>query len=67
MTDKTLFHAGQTVILSALDALDAVRALHPRDEESPLDSEYGKGFAKGYNRALDDSRSRIESVLRGES
>ena len=48
-------------------ALDAVRALHPRDEESPLDSEYGKGFAKGYNRALDDARSRIESVLRGES
>ena len=25
------------------------------------------GFAKGYNRALDDARSRIESVLRGES
>ena len=48
-------------------ALEAVRALHPREEESSLDSEYGKGFAKGYNRALGDARSRIESVLRGES
>ena len=48
-------------------ALEAVRALHPREEESSLDSEYGKGFAKGYNRALGDARSSIESMLRGES
>ena len=52
---------------AALEALEAVRALHPREEESSLDSEYGKGFANGYNRALGDARSRIESVLRGES
>ena len=56
-----------TSLPRALDALDAVRALHPREEESSLDSEYGKGFAKGYNRALDDARSRIDTALRGES
>ena len=65
--DAALIADARTSLPRALDALDAVRALHPRDEESPLDSEYGKGFAKGYNRALDDARSRIESVLRGES
>ena len=48
-------------------AVERVRALHVRDEESPLDSEYGKGFAAGYNRALGDARSRIETALRGES
>ena len=65
--NAALIADARTSLPCALDALDAVRALHPRDEESPLDSEYGKGFAKGYNRALDDARSRIESVLRGES
>ena len=65
--DAALIADARTSLPRALDALDAVRALHPRDEESSLDSEYGKGFAKGYNRALDDARSRIESVLRGES
>ena len=65
--DAALIADIRTSLPRALDALDAVRALHPREEESPLDSEYGKGFAKGYNRALDDARSRIESVLRGES
>ncbi len=65
--NAALIADARTSLPRALDALDAVRALHPRDEESPLDSEYGKGFAKGYNRALDDARSRIESVLRGES
>ena len=65
--DAALIADARTSLPAALDALDAVRALHPRDEESSLDSEYGKGFAKGYNRALDDARSRIESVLRGES
>ena len=65
--DAALIADARTSLPLALDALEAVRALHPRDEESPLDSEYGKGFAKGYNRALDDARSRIESVLRGES
>ena len=66
-TDAALIADARTSLPRALDALDAVRALHPRDEESSLDSEYGKGFAKGYNRALGDARSRIESVLRGES
>ncbi len=65
--DAALITDARTSLPRALDALDAVRALHPRDEESSLDSEYGKGFAKGYNRALCDARSRIESVLRGES